>query len=239
MNIEHKIAIITGASSGLGAAVASALVAKGAKVYGLARNITKLSQLKTQLGIDFVPIEMDVSDYDAVTKWVDETFVDRIMPDILINNAGVGSFGKIDEMPTKDWLKMIDTNLNGMYYITSQIAALMKKKGDVAHIINIGSILGSTSRAEAAAYSTTKYGVQGFSEALYQELRAFNIKVTCFNPGSIETDFFESSGIIPHRNMLQPKALADTLVHILETPDNMLINEITVRPLNPKRSLTT
>lgn len=234
MNIDKKIAVLTGASSGLGTAMAEALVEKGAKVYGLARNLKALNTLKTKLGTDFIPVQLDVSDNTNVKKWVSETFLEKNYPDILINNAGLGSFGKIDEMPTEEWLGMVNTNLNGMYYITSQVVSLMKKKKEVTHIVNIGSILGTTGRADSAAYCTTKFGVQGFSEALFKELRFFDIKVTCLNPGSIDTHFFESSGVQPHQNMLQPRDLANTLTHILETPDNMLINELTVRPLNPK-----
>jgi NADP-dependent 3-hydroxy acid dehydrogenase YdfG len=186
------------------------------------------------LGSQFIPVSLDISDFEAVKNWVNQTFSENKVPDILINNAGAGSFGKIDEMPSEEWHAMINTNLNGMYYITSQIASLMKKKKEGAHIVNIGSILGSMGRAESAAYCATKYGVQGFSDALFKELRFFNIKVTCFNPGSIDTHFFESSGIAAHSNMLHPQDLANTLVHILQTPDNMLISDITLRPLNPK-----
>ena len=234
MNILNKNAIVTGASSGLGAAISEALIHGGAKVYGLARNKDKLQLLKDKLGVHFIAVPLDISNYHAIKLWVHETFSDNDSPDILINNAGVGLFGKIDEMPSEEWLAMINTNLNGMYYITSQVASLMKQTEKGTHIINIGSILGSMGRAESAAYCTTKFGIQGFSDALFKELRFFNIKVTCFNPGSIDTHFFESSGITSHNNMLQPKDLADTLVHILQTPDNMLISEMTVRPLNPK-----
>lgn len=239
MNIDKKIAILTGASSGLGSAMAEALVKKGAKVYGLARNLEALNSLEIKFGKNFIPVQLDISDNSAVEKWIGETFSEKNYPDILVNNAGLGSFGKIDEMPTEEWLGMVNTNLNGMYYITSQIASLMKKKKEVTHIVNIGSILGTMGRAESAAYCTTKFGVQGFSEALFKELRFFDIKVTCLNPGSIDTKFFKSSGIEAHQNMLQPKDLANTLVHILETPDNMLINELTVRPLNPKNPSTS
>jgi len=235
MNLNNKTAIVTGASSGLGAAVSEVLIQSGTKVYGLARNAKKLDVLKKNLGENLVPVPLDIADNEAVKKWVGETFSNKNTPDILINNAGVGSFGKIDEISSEEWLTMINTNLNGMYYITSQVADLMKQKDEGSHIVNIGSILGSMGRAESAAYCTTKFGVQGFSEALFKELRFFNIKVTCFNPGSIDTHFFESSGIAPHKNMLQPKDLANTLVHILQTPDNMLINDITIRPLNPKK----
>lgn len=234
MNILHKTAIVTGASSGLGAAISEALIHNGAKVYGLARNKNKLQLLKDKLGSHFIAVPLDISNHDAVKGWISETFSENNSPHILINNAGAGLFGKIDEMPSEEWLTMINTNLNGMYYVTSQVAGLMKKTEEGTHIINIGSILGSTGRAESAAYCATKFGIQGFSDALFKELRFFNIKVTCFNPGSIDTHFFESSGISTHDNMLQPKDLANTLVHIIQTPDNMLISEMTVRPLNPK-----
>ena len=234
MNLLNKITIVTGASSGLGAAISEALIQNGSKVYGLARNGKKLQLLKDKLGTHFIPVALDISNQEAVKSWVTENFSDGNCPDVLINNAGAGLFGKIDEMPSEEWLAMINTNLNGMYYITSQVAGLMKKTEVGSHIINIGSILGSTGRAESAAYCATKFGIQGFSDALFKELRFFNIKVTCFNPGSIDTHFFESSGIDAHHNMLQPKDLADTLIHILQTPDNMLISEMTVRPLNPK-----
>ncbi|RXJ49962.1 SDR family oxidoreductase [Gelidibacter gilvus] len=234
MDLHNKTAIVTGASGGLGAAISETLIQNGTKVYGLARNTQALHTLQKRLGAQFIPVPLDISNYEAVKSWVSETFSENNGPDILINNAGAGSFGKIDEMPTEEWAAMINTNLNGLYYITSQVASLLKKKKEGSHIINIGSILGSMGRAEGAAYCATKYGVQGFTDALFKELRFFNIKVTCFNPGSIDTHFFESSGIAAHTNMLQPHDLANTVVHLLQTPDNMLISDITIRPLNPK-----
>lgn len=235
MNLKGKIAVLTGASSGLGSAVAESLIQKEAIVYGLARNLTALNELKKKLGESFHSVKIDITNSKIVSEWIKTTFSGKYAPDILINNAGVGAFIKIDETKESDWLTMMNTNLNGMFYITSGLVPFMKKKVGSKHIINIGSIIGLTGRAESAAYCTTKFGVQGFSESLFLELRFFNIKVTCFNPGSIATDFLKSSGIDKHDHMLHPKDLADTLIYILETPDNMLINELTVRPLNPKK----
>lgn len=234
MEIKSKIAIVTGASSGLGAAISQALIEEGAMVYGLARNIGKLNSLQEKLGKTFIPVILDITEAEAVRNWLNNTFSKSHSPDILVNNAGVGSFGKIDEMPSEEWYNMVNTNLNGMYHITSEVVKLMKAKNEVTHIVNIGSILGTTSRAEGAAYSATKYGISGFSEALFKELRGDNIKVSCLNPGSIDTGFFKSSGISTHKNMLQAKDIARTLLHVLKTPDNMLISELTIRPLNPK-----
>lgn len=234
MQLDQKIAVLTGASSGLGSALAEALVQKGTKVYGLARNSDALSKLQDKLGSDFIPVRMDITDEEGVAGWLEDTFSFNHIPNILINNAGVGSFGKIDEIDSHDWLKTMNTNLNGIFYITSGVVALMKQSSQSRHIINIGSILGTTGRPEGAAYCASKFGINGFSEALFKELRFFDIKVSCVNPGSIETDFFSSSGIKSHHNMLHPEDLTNTIIHVLETPDNMLINELTVRPLNPK-----
>lgn len=233
MDVLRKIVVITGASSGLGASLANALITKGATVYGLARNVEKLQAIKNKLGEKFINVGMDITNQKDIASWVSNTFSESHIPDILINNAGAGYFTKIDELSLERWHEMINTNLNGAFYITSSIVSLMKKNTSTSHIINIGSILGKTTRAESAAYSATKYGMQGFSEALFKELRSYKIKVTCVNPGSIDTNFFEDSGIQPHKNMLQPKDIAALIIHILETSDNFLVDEITLRPLIP------
>ena len=234
MELNNKTAIVTGASRGIGAAFVTSLIKKGAKVYGLARSLDALNKLQDQLGNNFTPVRMDITDRDNLEEWVSRTFSDDHLPDVLINNAGSGYFGKIDEMGSEQWRGMIDTNINGIYDLTSRIVPLMKKNTKSSHIINIGSILGTLGNPEMSGYCATKFAVRGFSEALFKELRYDNIKVTCLNPGSIQTDFFEDAGVTPHNHMLQPADIADMLIHILETPDNMLINEITMRPLNPK-----
>lgn len=234
MELQSKTAVITGAGKGLGAALSHALVEKGTEVYGLARTLGDLESLRKKLGEKFIPVTLDITERDSVVKWVNSTFTDGYSPDILINNAGAGYFNKIDELSLEHWHAMINTNVNGLFYITSQIVPLMKRNDDFCHIINMGSILGKTTRAEASAYSLTKYGVQGFSEALTKELRWDKIKVSCVNPGSIATRFFEDSGIHPNEHMLSPTDLAHLIITILETPDNLLIDEITLRPLIPK-----
>lgn len=231
MEINNKIAIVSGASSGMGAAYVYALVAKGAKVYGLARNVEKLNAIQNKAGNNFIPVEMDITDQQAVLSWVNDTFSDSLVPDILINNAGAGFFSKIDQLPMERWHAMINTNLNGMFYLTSSIVPLMKQSEKTCHILNIGSILGKTNRAKTAAYSATKYAVQGFSESLYKELSRHKIKVTCVNPGSVATHFFDDSGILPHESYLKSEDVAALIVHIIETPDNFLVDEITFRPL--------
>lgn len=167
MQLDKKKAIVTGASSGLGAALVNTLVAKGATVYGLARNKERLGIIQNKLGNSFIPVKMDITDQKALNTWVKNTFTDSNMPDILINNAGVGYFNKTDQLPLEQWHAMINTNLNAVFYRTLSIVPMMKKNQNTCHIINIGSILGKFARPETAAYSATKYGIQGFSEALF------------------------------------------------------------------------
>lgn len=234
MKLNSKKAIVTGVSSGLGRAIAEALIAEGAVVYGIARTVSALNELENQLGDNFISVPLDITNHKGVDIWVDETFKGEPQPNILINNAGAGYFGKVDELSLEKWHQMIDANLSGVFYITRKIVPLMKQSSRGSYILNIGSILGTTSNPEMSAYSTTKFGLRGFSEALFKELRYDDIKVTCMNPGSIETDFFAESGIEKHGNMLQPDELAQTIAHLLKTPENMLISDLTVRPLNPK-----
>jgi NADP-dependent 3-hydroxy acid dehydrogenase YdfG len=235
MQLTKTRAVVTGASSGLGCAITEALINEGASVYGLARNVEKLNEMHSELGGRMSPVRMDVTELQEVEEWVYQTFDDSSSPDILINNAGAGYFGKVDELPVVKWQQMIDTNLSGIFYLTRSIVPLMKKKATSSHIINIGSILSTLANPKMSAYCATKFGTRGFSEALFKELRYDGIKVSCINPGSIETDFFSESGIRKHSNMLQPKNIAETVVHLLKTPDNMLINYMTIRPLNPRR----
>ena len=234
MNINSKIAIVTGASSGIGTAFSQALINKGATVYGLARSTDKLNNIQQKLGDAFIPVTMDITDHDAIEQWVDDTFSDEYSADILINNAGLGRFANVDKLSLDSWDTMMQTNLSGTFYMTRQLVPLMKETEAVCHIINIASIAGKIGNPQLSGYNASKFGVRGFSEALFKELRYDGIKVTCFYPGSIATNFFGQNDMETHSNMMQPQDVADVLVNILETPDNFLINDITMRPLNPK-----
>jgi len=238
MNIDSKIAIVTGASSGIGLAFSKALINKGATIYGLARSSDKLQNIHDNLGDQFIPVTLDITQHKAIEQWVEDTFSDNHQPDILINNAGLARFDNIDELPLEDWEAMISTNLSGIFYMTRKIVPLMKENESVCHIINIASIAGKVGNPQLSGYNASKYGVRGFSEALFKELRYDGIKVTCFYPGSIATAFFnKANNTESHANMMQPDDVAGVLVNIIETPDNFLINDITMRPLNPKPPL--
>jgi len=178
---------------------------------------------------------LDVTDHNAIKKWVNKTFSEDNSPDLLINNAGLAIFGDVDELTLDDWHKMINTNLNGAFYMTRQIIPLMKQSEQCNNIVNIVSIAGMVGGPKMTGYNASKFGLRGFSEALFKEVRHHNIKVTSFNPGSSATHFFDKiEGVQAHENMLQPPDVAKQLVNIIESPDNFLINEIVMRPLNPE-----
>ncbi|SMO56625.1 SDR family oxidoreductase [Fodinibius sediminis] len=235
MDITSKIAIVTGASSGIGAAFSQALVDKGATVYGLARSTDKLQRLQQNLGKQFHPVPLDITDHEAIDAWIQQTFNETLEPDILINNAGLGRFANVENLPLEDWEAMINTNLSGIFYMCRKVVPLMKDNENTCHIINIASIAGKVGNPQLSGYNASKFGVRGFSEALFKELRYDKIKVSCFYPGSIQTGFFSNANDSEsHANMMQPEDVARVLINVLETPDNFLINAITMRPLNPK-----
>ncbi|MFU8858940.1 MAG: SDR family oxidoreductase [Cyclonatronaceae bacterium] len=234
MNLKEKNAIVTGASSGIGAEFSRALAARGATVYGLARRGSKLEDIRREIGDRFKPVVIDITDVEKVQNWVNSTFVDGHLPDILINNAGIGYFNKIEDLPLEEWHTMINTNLSGIFYITKYVVPLMKQNSAVCHIINISSVAGLIGNPNISGYNATKFGVRGFSEALMKELRYDGIKVSCMFPGSIATEFFENAGSSTHPNMMMGRDVATVLIHLLELPDNFLIDEVTMRPLNPK-----
>lgn len=234
MELKNKVAIVTGASSGIGTAFAHKLIGKGATVYGLARRLNKLKDIQSKLGDRFIPVQMDVTKHKDLEVWVKDQFTEDHFPDILVNNAGLAKFGNVDDLSVEDWDTMVNTNLNGIFYLTRLVVPLMKDNPDHCHIINIASVAGLLGNPQISGYNATKFGVRGFSEALFKELRYDKIKVSAMFPGSIATDFFEKVGSETHSNMMQPGDVADTLIHLLETPDNLLINEVTMRPLNPK-----
>jgi NADP-dependent 3-hydroxy acid dehydrogenase YdfG len=238
MQLQDKVAVVTGASRGLGRAFADALVAKGATVVGLARSLDDLNDAKDALGDAFHPVECDVRDPDDVFrafKTVQET-AGRC--DVLINNAGLGRFSAVEEYDDDAWDVMMDTNVTGLFFCTRAAVPLMKKQNEASgfggHIVNIASIAGLLGNPGISGYNASKFAVRGFSEAIMKELREDGIKVTCVYPGSVETHFADEAGSSGSKNPMRPESIAATVVHVLEGPDNYLISEVVMRPLRPK-----
>lgn len=238
MDLKDKVVVITGASSGLGLAFSRALVAKGAHVFGLSRRREKLEALRDDLGEPFHPLPCDVTDEVQVKRTFAAVEREAGRLDVLINNAGLGKFGPVDGMPSEHWSVQMETNLNGVFRCTREAVPLMKrqnaKDGFGGHIVNIASIAGLIGNANLSAYNATKFGLRGFSEALMKEVREDGIKVTCLCPGSVDTRFADTAGSHGSANPMQAEDIAETVVHVLEGPDNYLISEVVMRPLRPK-----
>jgi NAD(P)-dependent dehydrogenase (short-subunit alcohol dehydrogenase family) len=238
MDLTDRVAVVTGASSGLGTHFARALIDRGATVYGLARSTDTLEAVRDDLGAAFRPLPCDLREEaqveDAFATVRDRA--DRI--DVLINNAGLGQFGPVDELPLADWDVQMDTNLRGVFLCTREVVPVMREQNEASgfggHILNVASIAGLLGNPNLTAYNASKFGLRGFSESLMKEVRDDGIRVTCFYPGSTDTNFFEVAGVEMTDNPLEPEDVAATAVHVLESPANHLISEVVMRPLRPR-----
>ncbi len=234
MNLSQKVAVVTGASSGLGSAFARQLIQHGSTVYGLARRFDRLQSLQSELGPKFHPIECDVTNESAVN----DAFNGLDQLDVLINNAGLGRFSPVESQTKMDWDLQIDTNLTGVYLCTRAAVPIMKaqnqRTGFGGHILHIASVAGLVGNAHLSAYNATKFGLRGFSEATMKELRGDGIKVSCICPGSVETEFASVAGSQGAPNPMQPEDIASTVIHVLQAPNNYLISEVVMRPLRPR-----
>lgn len=229
MDLQNKTAIVTGVSKGIGKALVLHLLEKGCKVAGLGQTQPDYTHE------NFIFIQTDVRQYrvfEEAVKQVQQHFGNEIH--ILVNNAGLGYFGYLEDTTLEQWQKMYDTNVNGTFYGCKLVLPQMKAQ-EYGHIINIASTAGLEGYPQVGAYCSTKFAVRGMTESLYKEVREFRVKVTCVYPGSVKTDFFRNSpGIKPHDYMLQPEDVATAMVQILETPDNYHTVNYEIRPLQPK-----
>lgn len=190
MKLTNKIVLITGASSGLGAGVASLLVEKGAIPILTARSEDKLEALSKQLKGEHQIIRMDVQQDDDVQRVVNQVIQKYGKIDILLNNAGYGQFKSITEMPLEDYKAMIDVNYLGIVRCTQAVLPHMLAAGS-GQIVNIASLAGKFPTSKSTSYTATKHAVLGFTNALRQELRETKIKISSINPGPIATAFFD------------------------------------------------
>lgn len=228
MELNGKVAVVTGANKGIGLACTKLLLAKGCRVFGICRSGC---DLKHPLYSCYTG---DVGNFENITDILQKILDETDGADILINNAGLGYFGLCDELDPAKWNEMFSTNVNGIFYCTRMVLPGMKKKGS-GHIINIASTAGLEGYQQTSGYCATKFAVRGFSDALYKEVRDFGVKVTCVYPGSTKTEFFRHHGSIkPHDNMLMAEDLAAQILYALESPPNFHHVNIEIRPLKPR-----
>src|SRR2546423_1180422 len=188
--LEGKVAVVSGASSGIGEATALALAGEGAAVAVGAGREARLSSLADRMGSDggrALALPVDVADEDSARSFVTEAHSQLGGLDILVNNAGVMLLGPVEGAPTDQWRTMVNVNLLGLLYCTHAALPLMREAGR-GHIVNISSVAGRTANAGSAVYNLTKFGVGAFSEALRQEVSGAGIRTTIIEPGFVDTE---------------------------------------------------
>jgi NADP-dependent 3-hydroxy acid dehydrogenase YdfG len=243
--LEGKVAAITGASSGIGEATAVAFAEAGARVSLGARRKDRLDALVEQIGDSALAIETDIGDEEQARAFVQRTKDELGGLDILVNNAGVMLLGPLLAQQGDDWRTMVNVNILGLVYCSNAALALMAEQQS-GHIVNVSSVAGRIASAGAAVYNFTKWGVTGFSEALRQEAAHVNVRVTCVEPGFVETELHGHNtnpmvvdAIDKAREqvgkVLEARDIANAILYAVSQPEHVSINEVLVRPAKQTR----
>jgi NADP-dependent 3-hydroxy acid dehydrogenase YdfG len=195
MNLKNKNCLVTGATRGIGHAIAKTLAEAGANVYICGRSAQAVERVANEMtaetGNKVKGKAADVSSYEAVEDLFQSIHADLGPLDVLVNNAGVGVFGAIGELSVERWKAALETNLYGTFYCVRQALPGFETRGG-GHIVQIGSLAGAHAFAGGAAYNASKFGVSGFTEAIMQDLRMKNVRVSHVMPGSVATGFGSS-----------------------------------------------
>ena len=238
-SLREKSALVTGATKGIGLAIAKALLDNGAAVFICARSRDEVRQtvgeLKEAHGDKVYGADCDVRDPEQVKAMFELASGEMGGLDLLVNNAGVGSHSKVENMPHEEWQATIETNLSGVFYCSREAIPLMKRRGG-GYIINIGSLAGKNAFAGGAAYCASKSGLMAFSEALMQEVRHDHIRVSYVMPGSVNTGFGRSGIEDPETTWkLLPDDVAAVVIDLLEADRRALPSRVELRPSEPKK----
>ena len=231
------VAIVTGGSRGIGFAIAEALVKDGAAVVVTGLKKSRLDEAAAELGRAGDPsrahgVVTDVRDRAAVDALVADTERRFGRVDVLVNNAGLGIFADVATMSDEDWRRQIDTNLTGVFYCTRAAIPAMRRAGG-GWIVNIASLAGRNYFAGGAAYCATKAGLVAFSEAVMQEVRHDNIRVTVVMPGSVATEFNGRAVSAADSWKLAPGDVAQCVMDLLRHPGRSLPSKVEIRPSRP------
>jgi NADP-dependent 3-hydroxy acid dehydrogenase YdfG len=234
-DLTGKVAVITGASSGIGQAAARLLVSEGVHVILAARRIERLAALAKELGEAATVVQADVADQAQVKALFEQVRVRFGGLDLLFNNAGTGISASFEESTPEDWKTMIDVNLYGVLNCTHEAVPLMRGRSG-AMISSVSSVGGRYGVQNWSVYSATKYAVVGFHDALRKELGPEHIRVSVIEPGAVWTEFGQNvSEAMKERreklNALSAEDVAQALVYAFAQPANVLIEEILMRPV--------
>ena len=240
--LDGKVAVITGASSGIGEATAEALAAEGASVVIAARRRDRLEDLVERISGDggkAVAVECDITEEEQAHGLIRQAKDEFGRVDILVNNAGVMQLSEVEKGLSDEWRTMFEVNVLGLLYVTDAAIETMKEQGS-GHLVNISSLASRGTRPALGVYSGTKMAVNGISEALRQELLEDNIRVTMVEPGAVETELPEHitdeearQGLNTMLEQLEPlkaEDIAIAITYVVTQPQRVSINEILIRP---------
>ncbi|MEO0066132.1 MAG: 3-ketoacyl-(acyl-carrier-protein) reductase [Bacteroidota bacterium] len=236
-SLQNKVALVTGAGKGIGKAIAIALAKEGVHVGLMARTENDLQQVASEinaLGVKSTIATADISNINAV-NWAVEKVEAALGPiDILINNAGTGTFGKFLDLSPEVWEQQVKVNLFGVYYTTRAVLPQMMKRltGD---IINVSSTAGLRGAATTSAYSASKFGVMGLTESLMQEVRKYNIRVTAMAPSTVVTELAQSANLINNNEerLMHPEDFAELIIAQLKLNRRVFVKESSIWSTNP------
>jgi NADP-dependent 3-hydroxy acid dehydrogenase YdfG len=245
--LDGTVALVTGASSGIGEATAKALSAQGAKVAIAARRMDRLERLAAEIddaGGTALPIRSDITDREQAIDAVERTATELGRLDILVNNAGVMLLGPIEDAPIEEWDRMIDLNLKALLSTTHAavphlLAAAENLHRNCADVVNVSSVAGRVARAGSGVYNLTKFGVGAFSESFRQEFAERRVRSILIEPGAVATELTDHlrDGVreqvrerIGDIESLEAEDVAETIVYAVTRPWHVSLNEILIRP---------
>jgi NAD(P)-dependent dehydrogenase (short-subunit alcohol dehydrogenase family) len=231
--LQGKVALVTGGNRGIGRGIAEALAGSGMVVALTARDAKAAAKAAAEIGSGARGYACDVRRQEQVAACFAAVEKDLGGLDVLVNNAGVGVFAKVADMSLDDWHAVIETNVNGVFYCTREAIPRMKRRGG-GYIFNVSSLAGRNAFPGAAAYCASKHAVNGFSEALFQEVREDGIRVTYLMPGSVATDFGRGASA-KQGWALQPEDVGEMVVDLLLTHPRAMHSRVEMRPSRPQK----
>ena len=238
MDIKKKVAIVTGASKGIGRSTALALAKKGAALVLAARTGSLLQEIAGEVskdGVEALAVPTDLTDETQIKNLVRKTLERFGRIDIVINNAGLGHFHTVADFPTGSWDEMFNLNLRGLFILTRECIPALRKAGESV-VVNVASLAGKNSFVNGSGYAATKHALIGFSRCLMLEERKNGMRVLVICPGSVDTRFSGSRKEDQDSRRdwkLHPEDVASGIIHMIELPQRAMISEIDIRPSNP------
>jgi short-subunit dehydrogenase len=228
-NLQGKIALVTGAGRGIGKAIAVSLAKSGCRLILAARTREQLDDVAKTIGNEAVVIPTDLTRDDELDRLVEQSSNAWGSVDILINNAGWGKRAPVIRANVQDWDQTLRLNLRAPMILAQKLLPAMVAKGEGA-VINMGSVSGKSGEANGAAYSASKFGLIGFTQSLYEEVKEYGIKVAVILPGYVDTPMIPPVKNLDRSKMIQAADVAQAVLYILNAPSTSCPVEITIRP---------